>query len=43
MVEDHEAHEASLAAVQGKRLGLAGHAWFETYSVLLVETQFKQA
>lgn len=34
MVEDHEAHAATLEAVRGKRLGLAGHAWFETYSVL---------
>jgi len=23
-----------MAAVEGERLGLAGHAWFETYSVL---------
>jgi predicted nucleic acid-binding protein len=34
LVEDHEAHEATLEAVRGRRLGLAGHAWFETYSVL---------
>lgn len=34
IVEDHEAHAATLAAVRGRRLGLAGHAWFETYSVL---------
>lgn len=34
IVEDHEAHAATLEAVQGRRLGLAGHAWFETYSVL---------
>jgi toxin FitB len=34
VVEDHEAHGASLEAVRGHRLGLAGHAWFETYSVL---------
>ncbi len=34
MVEDHEAHGATLAARRGRRLGLAGHAWFETYSVL---------
>ena len=34
VVEDHEAHGATLDAVQGRRLGLAGHAWFETYSVL---------
>lgn len=34
VVEDHEAHVATLNAVRGRRLGLAGHAWFETYSVL---------
>jgi len=34
VVEDHEAHVATLEAVRGYRLGLAGHAWFETYSVL---------
>lgn len=34
VVEDHEAHTVTLAAVRGRRLGLAGHAWFETYSVL---------
>jgi predicted nucleic acid-binding protein len=34
VVEDHEAHAAMLDAVGGRRLGLAGHAWFETYSVL---------
>lgn len=34
IVEDHEAHGATLEAVGGHRLGLAGHAWFETYSVL---------
>lgn len=34
IVEDHEAHTATLAAVAGRRLGLAGHAWFETYSVV---------
>jgi predicted nucleic acid-binding protein len=33
-VVDHEAHAATLEAVRGRRLGLAGHAWFETYSVL---------
>lgn len=31
---DHDAHAATVAAVRGHRLGLAGHAWFETYSVL---------
>ena len=34
VVEDHEAHAATLEAVIGRRLGLAGHAWFETFSVL---------
>jgi predicted nucleic acid-binding protein len=34
VVEDHEAHAAAFAALEGRRLGLAGHAWFETYSVL---------
>jgi predicted nucleic acid-binding protein len=34
VVEDHEHHDATLRAVRGRRLGLAGHAWFETYSVL---------
>jgi predicted nucleic acid-binding protein len=34
VVEDHEVHAAALEVVQGRRLGLAGHAWFETYSVL---------
>lgn len=30
----HEAHAETVAAVAGYRLGLAGHAWFETFSVL---------
>ena len=34
IVEDHEAHIATIDAVRGRQLGLAGHAWFETYSVL---------
>lgn len=34
VVEDHETHAATVGAVRGRRLGLAGHAWFETYSVL---------
>lgn len=34
VVEDHEAHATTLEAVRGRRLGLSGHAWFETYSVL---------
>ena len=31
---DHESHQAVAQAVRGSRRGLAGHAWFETYSVL---------
>ena len=34
VVADHEAHAATLEGVRGRRLGLAGHAWFETFSVL---------
>jgi predicted nucleic acid-binding protein len=34
VLEDHDAHAATIVAVRGYRLGLAGHAWFETYSVL---------
>lgn len=34
IVADHRAHASTVAAVRGKRLGLSGHAWFETYSVL---------
>ena len=34
VVEDHDAHVATLDVVRGRQLGLAGHAWFETYSVL---------
>jgi predicted nucleic acid-binding protein len=34
VVDGHEAHDATLEAIRGRRLGLAGHAWFETYSVL---------
>jgi len=33
-VEDHEHHEATLRALGNRRLGLAGHAAFETFSVL---------
>lgn len=33
-VEDHVAHEGVVEALRGRRLGLAGHAFFETYSVL---------
>ena len=34
VVEDHSAHESTLKAVGGRELGLAGHAVFETFSVL---------
>ncbi len=33
-VGDHEYHQATSEAVGGRRLGLAGHAAFEAYSVL---------
>lgn len=33
-VADHEHHERTFAAFGGRRLGLAGHAAFETFSVL---------
>jgi len=34
VVPDHDRHDATLRQLRGKRLGLAGHAWFETYSVV---------
>jgi predicted nucleic acid-binding protein len=34
IVEDHEFHTSALEGILGRRLGLSGHAWFETYSVL---------
>lgn len=34
LVRDHEHHEATFAALADRRLGLAGHAAFETFSVL---------
>jgi predicted nucleic acid-binding protein len=33
-LEDHEHHEMAIAALAGRDRGLAGHAAFETYSVL---------
>ncbi len=33
-VADHEHHETTLRALGTRRLGLAGHAAFETFSVL---------
>jgi predicted nucleic acid-binding protein len=34
VVEDHEHHAATLRAIGNRSLGLAGHAAFETFSVL---------
>jgi len=34
VVADHEHHDATFDALQGRRLGLAGHAAFEAFSVL---------
>lgn len=34
LVQDHEHHKATFEALVDRRLGLAGHAAFETYSVL---------
>lgn len=34
IVKDHDHHEVTRAHVRGKRLGLAGHAWFESYAFL---------
>jgi predicted nucleic acid-binding protein len=34
VLADHELHAALKAATAGLNRGLAGHAWFETYSVL---------
>lgn len=31
---DHEHHDGVRRALDGRLLGLAGHAWFETFSVL---------
>jgi predicted nucleic acid-binding protein len=33
-VADHEHHELVIGSLEGRRLGLAGHAAFETFSVL---------
>lgn len=33
-VADHELHDLTVRALDGRRLGLAGHAAFETFSVL---------
>jgi predicted nucleic acid-binding protein len=34
VVSDHRHHDATYGALDGRRLGLAGHAAFETFSVL---------
>lgn len=34
LVTDHEHHDATVTAIGTDRLGLAGHAAFETFSVL---------
>ena len=34
MLADHEAHPTTIAELMKVRAGLAGHAWFESYSVL---------
>jgi predicted nucleic acid-binding protein len=34
VVGDHQFHRATIEALSGRRLGLAGHAAFETFSVL---------
>lgn len=34
LVADHDAHEDTWRALHARELGLAGHAWFETFSVL---------
>jgi predicted nucleic acid-binding protein len=34
MLSDHEGHASARDAIRGTSAGLAGHAWFETYSVL---------
>lgn len=34
VVADHDAHATTWQALNARELGLAGHAWFETFSVL---------
>ena len=34
LVEDHEHHAPTVQSIGGRRLGLAGHAAYETFSVL---------
>ena len=33
VVADHEAHDATWQVLHARELGLAGHAWFETFSM----------
>ena len=34
MLGSHPSHAAARASIRARRVGLAGHAWFETFSVL---------
>ncbi len=34
MLGDHTGHAAAVSALRERRVGLSGHAWFETFSVL---------
>jgi predicted nucleic acid-binding protein len=34
LVADHDFHDVAMTAIRGRRSGLAGHAAFETFSVL---------
>jgi predicted nucleic acid-binding protein len=34
IVSDHAAHSSTWAALADRTLGMSGHAWFETFSVL---------
>ena len=34
VLADHEAHDSTIRQLSGRVLGLAGHAWFETMSVV---------
>lgn len=42
-VADHAHHEATFRALGSRRLGLAGHAAFETLSVLTLATRDRRA
>jgi toxin FitB len=41
LLQDHELHALALEAVTGHRAGIAGHALFETYSVLTRHPQLR--